>query len=720
MKKLINQFRLSLFRISIIPLVAYTLSSMYLVFDVQRNNVYRWLSIKNETYIGTFERYYSERRHDIASLSSTPLLTHLKKGDSISTEGSNYLNNLMKHYDYSASFIFDSEEGIIAEHYRSSNYRERIFKTLIYDYFDDEALGVNDESVHFDYVRHNNDLFGYMIKKIPNEHGRDISVILLLNNIHISNIIDGVGVYDNNIRSYLFKQSEDGGYFISDFYSEAGYYGFGTKPDHVPIYWYLSKQNDNVFGNYLNAKDIDSFVSVKKFTILGQDLFIASFLPKMTIYSTIFEFIKVLTPLSLVLIVYILYISSTLSNKLNVMVNNIRNVTLNIAKGNLKVNLPNSNFLEVNNIYQSYQKLIDALRQTRDEQLQELRLEKELKHAEDLYQFSHHLYRIFSDYCGLDNAFFYLKKESEQNFNLISQYLSLAPQAIKQEGGVINYSFDMDKVVVIESCSTKNVEFLEQYKVTLGHFDVIPKYYVGIPLIPRSDQSLSAYFMFSTSTKPTLRQKTFIEHSRKQIALLMSYVLQAQQIKKLLVQKEQKEQELMLANKQLTQVSRVDSLTGLYNRYYGEMLSDQALDNANRNSQVLSLLIFDVDHFKKYNDHYGHIKGDKCLQDVAQAVSKIQWRQGDFIYRFGGEEFIVVLPNTSQQGAMAVAEKIQSAIKGIAIKHEKSDVSDIVTASIGGYTLRKNFGQVSMAEIVSYADEALYRAKEKRDSFVIL
>jgi len=154
-----------------------------------------------------------------------------------------------------------------------------------------------------------------------------------------------------------------------------------------------------------------------------------------------------------------------------------------------------------------------------------------------------------------------------------------------------------------------------------------------------------------------------------------------------------------------------DGLTGVYNRRYMEMNLQRIMATLSRTDSCLSVIMLDVDFFKKYNDTYGHGMGDDCLRDIAQALNKIVIRRGDFLARYGGEEFIAILPNTKEAGALHLAEKMLSAVRQLEIPHEKNE-SGFVTLSIGittGYSVQ-SFGGGNA--FVKKADEALYQSKQ--------
>ena len=159
-------------------------------------------------------------------------------------------------------------------------------------------------------------------------------------------------------------------------------------------------------------------------------------------------------------------------------------------------------------------------------------------------------------------------------------------------------------------------------------------------------------------------------------------------------------------------MSLIDALTGIYNRRFLEENLERTIKALSRSESKLSILMLDVDYFKKYNDTYGHNMGDTCLKAVANTLAKSIVRSDDFIARYGGEEFVVVLPNADEQGAKKVAERLLKNIRTLNIPHEKNDAASFVTVSIGGATNIVNHSH-TVDHYFKRADEALYKSKQK-------
>jgi diguanylate cyclase (GGDEF)-like protein len=167
--------------------------------------------------------------------------------------------------------------------------------------------------------------------------------------------------------------------------------------------------------------------------------------------------------------------------------------------------------------------------------------------------------------------------------------------------------------------------------------------------------------------------------------------------------------ELERSNRALRDMAMKDGLTGLSNRRELDTQLDAELARASRAAASLALVMFDVDHFKRYNDHYGHAAGDACLRAVARAIDASGRRPGDTAARFGGEEFAILLPDTDLEGARAVAIAVCEAVSSLQLPHADGEVG-VVTVSAGIAALRP--GAASTAgELIEAADRGLYLAK---------
>lgn len=180
------------------------------------------------------------------------------------------------------------------------------------------------------------------------------------------------------------------------------------------------------------------------------------------------------------------------------------------------------------------------------------------------------------------------------------------------------------------------------------------------------------------------------------------------------------QKKLAETNLELLRLVNIDSLTGLANRRHFDESLHIEWKRAARNHAPLSVMLLDIDYFKSYNDTYGHLKGDDVLRRVAGIVRKCVMRPADQASRYGGEEFVVILPETPTQGASQVAEEIRRSVEALNIPHEGSEIASCLTLSIGIATVVPDDNGDSPLSLVNLADAALYQAKRSGRNQVVI
>lgn len=165
-------------------------------------------------------------------------------------------------------------------------------------------------------------------------------------------------------------------------------------------------------------------------------------------------------------------------------------------------------------------------------------------------------------------------------------------------------------------------------------------------------------------------------------------------------------------NLMLEQLAIFDKLTGIHNRGHLDWVLSRDWANAQRNQTPLSLMMIDIDYFKLFNDAYGHLGGDECLRQVAQTLQARLKRKNDFIGRYGGEEFMVILPGVDHHDAMQLAETFRMDVHALNIPHKQSKNAQVVTISLGISTLTHFNDNDHSDFLIHCADQALYQAKD--------
>lgn len=221
--------------------------------------------------------------------------------------------------------------------------------------------------------------------------------------------------------------------------------------------------------------------------------------------------------------------------------------------------------------------------------------------------------------------------------------------------------------------------------------------------------------------KEQLIMNMFFLVSANLLGLPISYMLERQRRKDflltaLLAVERSKTEELI---EKLKAISYLDGLTGIPNRRHFEEKVNKEWVRSLRSGKPLSLLMADIDFFKRYNDSEGHLKGDECLKEVAKIIESVLRQHIDMVARYGGEEFVIVLPETSLDQAVSVAERVRRAVEDLKIPHPNSEVSDYITVSIGVTSIIPRRG-LEISEIIKRADTALYRAKREGRNRVVV
>lgn len=171
-------------------------------------------------------------------------------------------------------------------------------------------------------------------------------------------------------------------------------------------------------------------------------------------------------------------------------------------------------------------------------------------------------------------------------------------------------------------------------------------------------------------------------------------------------------QRLADANRELQQLASVDGLTQVANRRYFEEILRREWGRLARSRDFLGLLLCDIDFFKQYNDIYGHLAGDRCLQDICQSLRYCIQRPADLIARYGGEEFVILLPETDIAGTYSVAKRVHTVVSNLAIPHRGSRIASVVTLSIGGASIIPKLNDFPDS-LIDLADRSLYTAKSQ-------
>ncbi|MFC4258672.1 GGDEF domain-containing protein [Marinobacter lacisalsi] len=226
---------------------------------------------------------------------------------------------------------------------------------------------------------------------------------------------------------------------------------------------------------------------------------------------------------------------------------------------------------------------------------------------------------------------------------------------------------------------------------------------------------LVTYFLFPAGSTPAPVPAPWI-HIMFGVSVVASMALSAVVLFLFRHSIDQTQHELLLTNQRLERLSGTDQLTGLANRRELDDVLEVAWTNVARYRMPLTVLMCDVDYFKRFNDRFGHADGDRCLKQVADALQQVCGRPGDVVARYGGEEFVIVLPGTDRAGAVTIGEQARKAVEALRIAHPDSPAG-VITLSLGSATSDR--GHNTVTELLDAADRALYRAKEAGRNAVV-
>ncbi|ATX80217.1 diguanylate cyclase (GGDEF) domain-containing protein [Mariprofundus aestuarium] len=297
-------------------------------------------------------------------------------------------------------------------------------------------------------------------------------------------------------------------------------------------------------------------------------------------------------------------------------------------------------------------------------------------------------------YAHIDNSKWYAEAMLFGGQNSEGTYLALNQEVLRKK-----------VFKVLDGIASIQKKIKQRLSVTNGAM-------AGSPLDHSFDQTFESIFKSADEVENSLLLYLASERASKKTTdyaiLLISILLYAFVIRYTIIHHKKER----LLSKNLERMATYDKLTGIPNRrFFDETLSNEWA-HALRAKTPISLVLCDIDYFKKYNDALGHQAGDNCLRQVAEIMSSILQRPIDSVSRYGGEEFAYIFPFTDEEGAKNRVDVLQRTLKKQRIPHPESDAADHVTISVGVASIIPNASQ-SPDDLISKADQALYRAKEK-------
>ena len=272
--------------------------------------------------------------------------------------------------------------------------------------------------------------------------------------------------------------------------------------------------------------------------------------------------------------------------------------------------------------------------------------------------------------------------------------------------GVINWKNQAD--AQYESNLGLLILFIALMFIAINTYSSIDLFVSNLALLQLSILALASLMLLSTIKNTTVSSDAFgsQEDYQDKDLQLSEQMLELQFALK----------ELQEKNEQLEKLSTLDELSGIHNRRYFDKRLLAELRRGRRELLPLSLIMFDIDHFKKFNDTYGHIAGDEVIRSVAFSASKQLNRETDEIFRYGGEEFAIVLPNTELEGALFIAEKVRETIEKLIINCAGQTLSCTISLGVACHQSKQ---AIQPTEFIEQADKALYQAKQEGRNRVV-
>ncbi len=630
----------------------------------------------------------------------------LLKGKELSLQVRKYISNFLDLYQYKDLLIHDLDDRLI---HASLNTLDTFSLKPSRDF-------KGDSGVRYKYL--DGDLHGFVFLR-DREDGYVIT--LKIDNALLDSILKENENSFEAMESYLVLKENSKYYFLTNAYYGGKEWHISDFVDNPPSYWVASfnreaNPNSNTF---LDLQGNESLVSFLKLNISNEaNIALISLMDKKIIRDQIYKSLEYFFVFVIFILLTFFFIYKHLFSEFSKGSKKIVDYINNIANGKFEQPLTLEGYKELESFSQNLNKIGADFESFRIESEYELRFEKELRQLKNLQEFSESIASMAYDAYNFCSFAMFEYDNTKQVYDKIHGIMCTYPDQLKSKENILDFSLHLEKVVrlpsnqidIHSSLSNSSNNSLESLVFPGDHIIAMPLIHEDIKLV----------MVFTMSRNLNEREYSFLNRSIKTLGFIASYIKQKTKLEEALEGARISESKLLTANHKLKELSRVDNLTGAFNKAYGTYKAEKLIEQASMEGKVLSIVMFDIDQFKMYNDFYGHLMGDKCLSAISQKISSSCIRNTDLFYRFGGEEFVIILQDTDTTGAAAFCKKLQQAIEGLAISHEASDVCEHVTLSIGAYTTSKEFTKGGeLKEALALADKALYRAKQHRNTFVV-
>ncbi len=614
------------------------------------------------------------------------------------------------------NFYFLSPQGTI--NYANRHSERWVGKNVFELNFSKDTMAeLNDEKIRLppndvailDIFSPNDDQYiGLFLAKVHDHNGRVLGYVITT--VDADGVGDALSVgaeVDQSRITYIFAERNGQMSLVTPVDRwDGGNYKSGFVPETLPQYW-IDAVNTGAAGGqgaYQSEGGFEALVVFKKLTGIELKWYAVSLALEQNVFQNFYSAMGTTLLFGGVICTAVLLLFYFSANVFVQRLNMAAAFANRVKRKPYGQRLYVSRVSELASLNSSMNSMASQLSQDNWNNSGRLRLEEAVRSANDLQQLGDAVLGFFVGYTQLYAGAVYLYDKASGHLDLGSHY-HYTP---------VKTRYQLGESVVGQTMKDKTAHFTGRTAVNLagikarmagsqqqGSSLVVPIY---------SAQRDFGVLVLSFGFQLTPTMKQFILSLMPMISVTYSEKYRGARITALLDAAQQTQTQLTATNSELTSLSDIDDLTAMYNKRKGQVLLREAWDKAQRLSQPLSIIVFDIDHFKQYNDSFGHAQGDVCLRNVAEAVQSLTLSDGDFFSRIGGEEFVLILPNADRDRANIMANAIREKVQALGIVHSDKVAWQHVTVSVGTSTSSPHQHD-KMDDAFQRADDNLYKAK---------
>ncbi len=667
-----------------------------------------WLKSTNAIIHSKIDGFFNQKSISLKTLASVPGFKNSGiSGDALTDDYEDFIQDFIESQDFKFLFYCDALGQIKASGFSEESTLSLSERQQLYSNFSDfvTSLSASDREVGLGVhvIEFDNHIIpiAYFFDE---EH--DYIVAGGLKPQTLSELLLSDTHSSQNVESYLVLNQNTSFRFLTDVIYGGMTFDQGDSPEQIPDYWHAARVSRTTSNpaRYKDRQGNFSFVSYANIGISsGQSISVISLVEESYIMSPIIDTVQYLATFIVAAMLLFYLLMHRLGRKLRSYTDGVIDYVENI--GNESNKLPDEmlKFREFVEFSSNLEEIGEKLHRNRRISNYELVLERDVREVESLKNFSRKLEKSLRKSMNTSCLSLYRHNSSKASFELV--YKSLCNHCdfiIEGEGkDIVQFAF-------------LNEEIVQTNKLSSIVGDVEPNQHYQV-VVPIKGSDADVVIILTVEQKLDRKNLKYLATLSRQLSKLIQYTVKKEDLSKALAKLKRNEAQLSDANAKLKVLSIRDSLTQCFNKTYGSVEGNNLFTSAKVNEQDFTVMFVDIDHFKGFNDHYGHLRGDSCLKEVAGKIQSI-CRSSDLLYRFGGEEFVLCLPKTNFEGAKVVAEKVRRMVSELNIKHAASKVSDRVTVSVGSCTVTNlSLSTATFEGTLDAADNALYVAKKQRN-----